>query len=141
LCSKLCAATSEQSYLGEEHDEEKVGGETDLPSGLIKFCPHFPFSATISPHAPPTFELISNAFHRWYIDVGPGIVPTSRSTQTLGWRIGPKALKNHRWELIFFWFFSLRQKMIWTGTMPFSAPSIFIEGATETRNRVRFGDC
>lgn len=33
--------------------------------------------------------------------VGPGCVPTSSKTQTLGWRIGPKALKNQRWELIF----------------------------------------
>jgi len=111
----------------------------NVPSGLIRFIPHFPFSATISPHAPPTFELISKAFHKWYIDVGPGMVPTSRRTQTLGWRMGPKALKNHRWELIFFWFFSLRQKITWTGTTPFSAPSIFIEGDTETENRVNFG--
>lgn len=39
--------------------------ENTTPKGLIKFCPYFPFNATISPHAPPTFELISNAFQRW----------------------------------------------------------------------------
>lgn len=33
--------------------------------------------------------------------VVPGWVPTSRRTQTLGWRMGPKALKNQRCELIF----------------------------------------
>ena len=27
----------------------------------------------------------------------------------------PKAWKNQRWELIFFWFFSFKQKIIWTG--------------------------
>lgn len=31
-----------------------------------------------------------------------------------------KALKNHRWLLIFFWFFSFMQKMICVGTMPLS---------------------
>lgn len=35
------------------------------PRGLIKFKPYFPFNATISPQAPPTLELISNAFHKW----------------------------------------------------------------------------
>jgi hypothetical protein len=63
--------------------------------------------------------------------VGPGIVPTSSRTQTFGCRMGPNALKNQRCELIFFWFFSLRQKMICTGTVPFSAPSIFMEGVME----------
>jgi hypothetical protein len=37
-----------------------------------------------------------------------------------GARSGPKALKNHRWELIFFWFRSLRRKMSCVGTMPLS---------------------
>ena len=32
--------------------------------GSRKFCPYFPFKATISPQAPPTFELISKAFQR-----------------------------------------------------------------------------
>lgn len=41
-------------------------------------------------------------------------------TQMFGTRRGPKALKNHRWELIFFWFRSLRMKMICVGTMPLS---------------------
>ena len=41
-------------------------------------------------------------------------------TQMFGTRSGPKALKNHRWELIFFWFRSLRIKMICVGTIPLS---------------------
>jgi len=31
---------------------------------LIRYFPYVPFRATISPHAPPTFELISKAFQR-----------------------------------------------------------------------------
>ena len=49
--------------------------------------------AAILPQAPPTLELMSNAFQRWYMEVGLGIVPTSRRTQSLDWRMGPKALK------------------------------------------------
>ena len=37
-----------------------------------------------------------------------------------GTRSEPKALKNHRWELIFFWFRSLRRKITCVGTMPLS---------------------
>ena len=44
----------------------------------------------------------------------------------LGCRIGPKAWKNHLCELIFFWFFSFRQKIIWHGTIPFSAPLLLV---------------
>ncbi len=62
---------------------------------INKSFPHVPFIATISPHAPPTLELISKAFQRWYIEVSPGCVPTSSRTQTLGSNIGPNALKNH----------------------------------------------
>lgn len=41
-------------------------------------------------------------------------------TQMFGTRSEPKALKNHRWELIFFWFRSLRRKITCVGTMPLS---------------------
>ena len=41
---------------------------------------------------------------------------------TFGWSTGANALKNQRCELIFFAFFSFRQNMICTGTMPCSAP-------------------
>ena len=34
------------------------------PRGFRSFAPYVPLSATIYPQAPPTFELISNAFHR-----------------------------------------------------------------------------
>lgn len=51
--------------------------------------------------------------------------------------MGPNALKDQRCELIFFWCFSLRQKIIWTGTTPFSAPSIVLEGDTETGDDLR----
>src|ERR1700679_3960543 len=69
------------------------------------------------------------------MDVGPGIVPTSR-TQTLGSSTGPKALKNQQCELIFFWFFSFRQKMTWTRQTSFPE-WILSEGETETgRSRV-----
>jgi hypothetical protein len=47
-----------------------------------------------------------------YIEVGPGMVPTSSSTHMFGWRIGQKALKNHWCELILFELFALRQKII-----------------------------
>jgi len=43
LYSKFCAATS----------------------GLSRFRQSKPLSATISPHAPPTEELMSKAFQRW----------------------------------------------------------------------------
>lgn len=86
------------------------------------------------------------------MDVGPGCVPTSSNTlscelcqssaplwelgdgtnQMFGWRIGPKALKNHRCELIFFAFFSLRQKTTWTGTRPRSADLNLRSGSIET---------
>jgi hypothetical protein len=42
LYSKFCAATS----------------------GLSRLRQYSPLKATISPHAPPTDELMSNAFHR-----------------------------------------------------------------------------
>src|SRR5271154_3431305 len=81
-----------------------------------------PFMALISPHAPPTLELWSKAFQRWYIDFPPGRVPTSSKTHTFGFRRGEKALKNQRWLLSFLAFFSFRQNKTCTGTMPFSAP-------------------
>lgn len=34
-------------------------------SGLMRFRQNIPLRATISPHAPPTDELMSNAFQRW----------------------------------------------------------------------------
>ena len=71
----------------------------------------------------------------------PGRVPTSSSTHTFGCSSEPNALKNQRCELIFFWFFSLRQKITWTGTRPFSAPSILLDGVTETRARSQFSWC
>lgn len=40
--------------------------------------------------------------------------------QMFGTKSEPNALKNHRWELIFFWFRSLRRKMICVGTIPLS---------------------
>lgn len=43
LYSKFCAATS----------------------GFRRFRQNMPFKATISPQAPPTDELMSNAFHKW----------------------------------------------------------------------------
>ena len=48
-----------------------------------------------------------------------GRVPASISTQTFGFSTGPKAWKNQRCELIFFWLFSLRQNSICTGVVPF----------------------
>jgi hypothetical protein len=39
----------------------------------------------------------------------------------------------------FLWFFSFRQKRIWTGTTSFSAPSIFIEGDTDTASASGIG--
>src|SRR4051812_24657487 len=94
----------------------------DATSGLNRLTPHLPFMALISPQAPATFESVSNAFQRWYSDVPPGLVPTSNRIHTFGFSALPNALKNHRCEFSFFWFFSLRQKIIWHGTMPFSAP-------------------
>jgi hypothetical protein len=94
----------------------------EATSGLRRFLPHFPFIALISPQAPATLESVSKAFHRWYSAVPAGRVPTSSRMHTFGLRALPKALKNQRCELSFFWFFSLRQKIIWQGTMPFSAP-------------------
>jgi len=91
-------------------------------SGLSRFTPHLPFIALISPQAPATFESVSNAFHRWYRLLPPGRVPTSSRMHTLGFSALPKALKNHRWEFSLRWLRSLRQKIIWHGTMPFSAP-------------------
>ena len=41
-------------------------------------------------------------FHKLYKLFGPGLVPTSRRTTTLGLRSGQNALKSHRCELIFF---------------------------------------
>ena len=52
-----------------------------------------------------------------------GRIPTSSKTHTFGYSIVPNALKNHRWELIFFWYFSFMQKMICVGTMPVSPSS------------------
>lgn len=89
-----------------------------IPTLYSKFCPatigfhkffhHGPKSAQISPQAPPQLGFLSKALKRACKDLGVGTVPTSRRTQTFGFRTEPKALKNHRWELSFFALFSLR---------------------------------
>lgn len=94
----------------------------DATSGLSRLPPKRPFMALISPQAPATLESVSKAFHRWYSELVPGRVPTSSRMHTFGFRALPKALKNQRCELSLRWFFSLRQKINWHGTMPFSAP-------------------
>jgi len=69
-------------------------------SGFNKFFQCLPKSHLISPHAPAICLSLSNAFHKAWIEVLVGRVPTSIKTQTLGLRILPKALKNQRWLLI-----------------------------------------
>jgi hypothetical protein len=39
-------------------------GTQDEPRGFTSFSPYLPLRATISPQAPPTLELMSNAFQR-----------------------------------------------------------------------------
>ena len=48
---------------------------------LIRYGPYVPFRAMISP---PIFELMSNAFQRWYTEVWLGIAPTSSRIHMLG---------------------------------------------------------
>ena len=96
LYSKFCAATS----------------------GLIRFLPCSSM-ALISPHAPPHMGSRSKAFHRSYTLLRPGRVPASISTQMFGCSTSPKAWKNQRCELIFFWFFSFKQNSTCTGVVPF----------------------
>ena len=98
----------------------------EATSGFLSMVPHaLPFIALISPATPATLESRSNAFHMWYTAWLSGLVPTSSKMTTLGSSTGQKALKSQRWELIFFWFFSLRQKSTCTGVKFFSSPLNF----------------
>lgn len=58
--------------------------------------------------------------------------PVRKETHTtLGCRMGAKAFRNQRCELIFLAFFSLRQKRTCTGTRPRSAVRNFRSGSME----------
>lgn len=81
----------------------------------VSFCEQLAYSLSRGSHLP---------FHKWYKLVPLGLVPTSSKIHTLGFNKGAKALKNHLCELSFLAFFSLRQNMIWIGTLPLSEPKI-----------------
>lgn len=66
------------------------------------------------------------------MDLCSGLVPTSSKMHTFGCSTGANALKNQRWELIFLAFFSFKQNMICTGTIPFSAPRKCILASSES---------
>jgi hypothetical protein len=44
-----------------------------VTSGLRRLTPYLSLGRQL--RAPPMLELMSNAFQRWYIEVGPGMVP------------------------------------------------------------------
>ena len=63
LYSKFWAATAMTSTESKK-GEINTKGTGDEPRGLMSFSQYLPLRATISPQAPPTLELISNAFQR-----------------------------------------------------------------------------
>lgn len=56
------------SHCDDKHRIKKgeinTEGTGDEPRGFMSFLQYLPLRATISPQAPPTLELISNAFQR-----------------------------------------------------------------------------